>query len=126
MKIFICQDFPSKRCFLPHVNTKILEECPEEYKINPDNDYIKIRYKELTKGTYHIGGGSTEGYSSEFTQQQTSSKKSYYDSVQWGQTSSGNSLNTKQEAVQLYPQEINLTLRISKIFINIFPSKTLC
>lgn len=89
---FLFKGFKDKRCFLPYVNTKISAQCPENYTINPDNVYSKIRYKELTKKSFSPVKGLEE--SSDKPEQKTSTDK--------------------QEAVQLYPQEINLKLRISE------------
>ncbi|XP_014230256.1 integrin beta-PS [Trichogramma pretiosum] len=91
--------FGNKRCFLPHVNAKISAECPDDYTINPDNEYIKIRYKDLTKGSYSPVIGLKED------NKQKEQKSVSKDDIG----------SNKQEAVQLYPQEVSLKLRINEV-----------
>ncbi|XP_014224421.1 integrin beta-PS-like isoform X1 [Trichogramma pretiosum] len=102
-------DFDDKRCFLPHINTRISEICPENYTFNPDNEYIKIRHKDLWKGSYSIDGGSESGFFIEEGGHESYNGKF---NVQGGGKSY---FGGKQEAVQLYPQEINLKLRINEV-----------
>jgi integrin beta 1 len=112
-------EFNDKRCFLPNVNKKISEECPENYTFNPNNEHIKVRYRELTKGSYSLvtGLGSTsaetEENESSSGSMQTNSQSSSSNSS--SSSSSASSNNSKQEAVQLYPQEISLKLRINEV-----------
>ncbi|KAL6266943.1 hypothetical protein P5V15_000028 [Pogonomyrmex californicus] len=107
--------FPEKRCFLPNINTKILSICPPEYTWNPDNVFSMLRHRNLTKGGYAVGGaggggyGSIESSYSNFSSSSSSSSHSYKES--WG---SGGS--RRQEAVQMWPQEVNLKLRINEAF----------
>ena len=108
------------------MNTKIAEECPDDYTFNPDNEYIKIRHKELWKGSYTVSGAREEGYIVESGGQQSSSGSFHTEGVSGSKTSikgqqsynaersSMGSFSSKEEAVQLYPQEVNLKLRISK------------
>lgn len=91
---------------------KISQECPEEYTLNPDNEYIKIRYKNLTKGSYTVEGGYEEGYEWETGGYQSSSGQFHTEGVSEDNTS----FRGKNEAVQLFPQEIHLKLRISEFF----------
>ncbi|XP_014209848.1 integrin beta-PS isoform X2 [Copidosoma floridanum] len=103
-------NFEDKRCFLPHVNTRISEECPDNYTFNPDNVYIKVRQKELWKGSYTINPGREEGIAWEAGGQQSSSGSVNVK----GESGSSASASDRSEAVQLYPQEINLKLRINE------------
>lgn len=119
MNTLFWQGFSDKRCFLPHVNKKISEECPDNYTFNPDNEYIKIRYKDLTKGSYYAVKGLEEKVITESKGQESSSASVNTESQSSSQStisssSSSTSSSSKQEAVQLYPQEVSLKLRISK------------
>ncbi|KAL0119739.1 hypothetical protein PUN28_007879 [Cardiocondyla obscurior] len=106
-------NFPEKRCFLPNINTKIFATCPSEYTWNPDNVFSMLRHRNLTKGGYSAGSGGGGGYGSidgtysNFSSSSSSSSHSHKDT--W--SSSG---SKRQEAVQMWPQEVNLKLRISK------------
>lgn len=129
-KSLLVQGFENKRCFLPHVNLKISEECPDNFTFNPDNEYIKIRHKELWKGSYEIEGAREEGFIVESGGHQSSSGHFHVEGQQSSsehQSSSGHfnqqgevsgtqreTFSGSQEAVQLYPQEISLKLRISE------------
>lgn len=115
------QNFSDKRCFLPHVNRRTAELCPERYTINPDNEFILIRDKELWKGSYTVNPGYEEGYEIDSGGYHSSSGNIH---VTGQQSSSGNYVEeengsssfseSKEETVQLSPQEISLKLRISK------------
>lgn len=85
---------------MPHINTKISSECPEKYIVNPDNEYQKVRYKELTKGSVSQVEGLIEKKDDDNKQKNYKVSKTSVD-------------NNKEETVQLYPQEVNLKLRIS-------------
>lgn len=106
--------FGDKRCFLPHVNTKISTECPANYTFNPDNEYYKIRYKELTKGSYTPVKGLEE-VDNEPTQESSADNSNADNNGK--KTSKSGTKTDKEEAVQLYPQEITLKLRISNYFV---------
>jgi integrin beta 1 len=137
------QGFDDKRCFLPHVNTRISAECPDNYTFNPDNEYIKIRYRELAKGSYNAVIGLKEEeeeeeeeiiIESEEEQSSSGTVDIKLDNVTPVSTSSSSSFNRssnssskknssssiKQEPVQLYPQEVSLRLRISKLLKCLF------
>lgn len=103
------QKFPEKRCFLPNINTKIFATCPLDYTWNPDNVFSMLRHRNLTKGSGGAGGGygSIEG---SFSSSNSSSSHFHKES-----SSSGGS--RRQEAVQMWPQEVDLKLRISKLLL---------
>lgn len=108
------QGYGDKRCFLPHIN-KISVECPNNYTINPDNEYKMDKYKELTKGSYNAVKGLEEKVATESKGQESSSTSVHTESHSSSQSTitSSTSTTSKQEAVQLYPQEVTLKLRIS-------------
>ncbi|XP_058794533.1 integrin beta-PS [Phymastichus coffea] len=110
-------NFQDKRCFLPHVNVKVTADCPANYTFNPGNDYTLIRYKELTKGNYApVKGLEETTITAEIEEEQSSSSSVHTVSESNSKTSSKtSSTSNKQEAVQLYPQEINLKLRINEV-----------
>lgn len=64
----------------------------------------------MTKGSYTISGAIEEGIIVESGGEFSSSGSFNTQGVSGGQAS----ISSKQEAVQLYPQEIHLKLRISK------------
>lgn len=112
----LLQKFPEKRCFLPNINTKIFATCPPDYTWNPDNVFSMIRHRNLTKGGYAAaGGGGGGGYGietsySNFSSSSSSSSHSHKEI--WSGSGS-----RRQEAVQMWPQEVNLKLRISKLLL---------
>lgn len=69
-----------------------------------------IRHRNLTKGGYAYGGANSYEYSSTYG----SSSQSISSSSSSSSSSSNNS-GRRQEAVQIWPQEVNLKLRISKL-----------
>jgi len=111
----LSQKFSEKRCFLPNINTKIFATCPPDYTWNPDNVFSMLRHRNLTKGGYAAGGGGGGGYGSietsysNFSSSSSSSSHSHKES--WGGG------GRRQEAVQMWPQEVNLKLRISKLLL---------
>ncbi|KAJ8669749.1 hypothetical protein QAD02_001008 [Eretmocerus hayati] len=109
-------NFVNKRCFLPYVNTKIWEECPQNYTVAPENEFIKIRAKSLTKGSYEIEGGFEEGYEWESGGHQSSSGRFNTEEVNGDRTSfnENQAAQSEREAVQLFPQEIYLKVRINE------------
>ncbi|XP_001606384.1 integrin beta-PS [Nasonia vitripennis] len=102
--------YSDKRCFLPHIN-KISMECPNDYTINPDNEYKMDKYKELTKGSYNAVKGLEEKVSTESKGHESSSASIHTET----HSSSSTSTSSKNEAVQLYPQEVTLKLRINEV-----------
>lgn len=125
-------DFGDKpRCFQPSLSP-LSGGCPEEYTYNPDNVEILAVKKELTRGGSATARGSGRSSASEFwssshnesysrndysqesldTQRQQSvsqSGKNSRKNVNYGSyTESGN-------IVQIYPQRVQLKLRISTI-----------
>ncbi|XP_034949317.1 integrin beta-PS [Chelonus insularis] len=99
--------FNEKRCFLPNINTKIFATCPEEFTWNPDNVFSMVRHRNLTKGGY-VGVGEYSG--SSFSSSSSSSSWSSKSSSSSSSSASGN----RQDAVQIWPQEVNLKLRINE------------
>lgn len=69
------------------------------------------RHRNLTKGGYAAGGRGGGEYGIETSSSDLSSSHSHKES--WG-SSSG---SRRQEAVQMWPQEVNLKLRISKLLL---------
>lgn len=110
----LLQNFSEKRCFLPNINTKIFATCPPEYTWNPDNVFSMLRHRNLTKGGYGAGsgGGGGGGYGSIETSYSNFSSSSHSYKESWGGSGS-----RRQEAVQMWPQEVNLKLRISKLLL---------
>ncbi|KAK2580997.1 hypothetical protein KPH14_006050 [Odynerus spinipes] len=106
--------FLEKRCFLPNINTKILATCPEKYTLNPDNVFSMVRHRNLTKGGYMIGGTESHG-SFEHTASTNYSSTSSTHFHQEGSSSSSSS-GKRQDAVQMWPQEVNLKLRINEAY----------
>lgn len=76
-----------------------------------------VRHRNLTKGGYSVGSnagmeihGSFEHTSTNYSS--TSSTHFHQESSSSGSSSSS---SKRQDAVQMWPQEVNLKLRISKI-----------
>nr|XP_031838530.1 integrin beta-PS-like [Nomia melanderi] len=101
--------FSEKRCFLPNINTKIFATCPAEYTWNPDNVFSMMKHRNLTKGGYSSSGTSSYEYS-------YSNSSSFSSSSQSTKESSSSSSSKRQEAVQIWPQEVNLKLRINEAY----------
>lgn len=71
-----------------------------------------IRHRNLTKGGYAYGGAN----SYEYSYMNSSTHGSSSQSTSSGSSSSSSSSGSRrQEAVQIWPQEVNLKLRISKL-----------
>lgn len=90
-------------------------ECPNDYTINPDNEYKMDKYKELTKGNYNAVKGLEEKVSTESKGQKSSSANVHTESHS---SSSSTNTSSKNDAVQLYPQEVTLKLRMSMSFMH--------
>ncbi|XP_006623005.1 integrin beta-PS [Apis dorsata] len=103
--------FSEKRCFLPNINTKIFATCPAEYTWNPDNVFSMIRHRNLTKGGYASGGANSYEYS--YINSSTYGSQSYKETSN-SNNNNNNSGNKRQEAIQIWPQEVNLKLRINE------------
>lgn len=69
-----------------------------------------IRHRNLTKGGYANGGANSYEYS--YINSSTYGSQSYKET---SSSSNNNSGNKRQEAIQIWPQEVNLKLRISKL-----------
>ncbi|KAJ8669062.1 hypothetical protein QAD02_000321 [Eretmocerus hayati] len=110
--------FEDKRCFLPHINKKTSLQCPANYTFNPDNYFQLVRHKKLTKGNYNqaveAGEETFSGSEKDLPSDDIPAhpKRNSQKSVD---ISSNSHSNSKQEAVQLYPQEITLKLRINEV-----------
>lgn len=70
-----------------------------------------IRHRNLTKGGYASGANSYE-YS--YINSSTYGSQSYKETSN-SNNNNNNSGNKRQEAIQIWPQEVNLKLRISKL-----------
>ena len=126
------------RCFQPS-HDKSINNCAEEYTWDPDNEQRLVIFEELTrgggsigqsgggqsmagsyeasssKGNYHSSGSTYESYN---RQTQTSSSHS---SRKSGMHTSYGSHSESGRIVQIYPQRVNLKLRISRFFYLSFP-----
>lgn len=119
------------RCFQP-THDKSINNCDEEYRWDPDNEQRLVIFEELTRGGIAQGGGqsmaggsyeasSNKGshYSSGSTyesynrQHQTIASHSHKES---GMHTSYGSHSESGRIVQIYPQRVNLKLRISMCF----------
>lgn len=69
-----------------------------------------IRHRNLTKGGYASGANSYE-YS--YINSSIYGSQSYKETT--SSSNNSNSGNKRQEAIQIWPQEVNLKLRISKL-----------
>ena len=86
------------------MNTNITTECPKNHLINPSNEYQKIKGESLRKGSYD----------------RNDSEKNFGNTNINAETANNPSnSNFKKEAIQLYPQEIKLKLRKSKLIISV-------
>lgn len=70
-----------------------------------------IRHRNLTKGGYASGGANSYEYS--YINSSTYGLQSYKETS--SNSNNNNSGNKRQEAIQIWPQEVNLKLRISKL-----------
>ncbi|XP_075237290.1 integrin beta-PS-like isoform X1 [Lycorma delicatula] len=89
-----------------------VKQCKEEFVYNPQNEYATLIAKSLTK-TSGAGAAASRGTSSAtsvFTQTSSSSSSS---SSSFSSSSSSSSQH--QEVVQIYPQKIQLKLRLNKM-----------
>ncbi|XP_001601489.2 integrin beta-PS [Nasonia vitripennis] len=103
-------NFEYNRCFSPYLSKKIDEACPDAF--NPDNVYIKRRAKEIWKGNYTVGTAIEEHIEVSAGGSHSSSGSFNINSSSGTKTSSV--IGGKNEAVQLYPQHIELKLRINE------------
>lgn len=121
------------RCFQPS-HDKSINNCSEEYTWDPDNEQRLVIYEELTRGGIsQSGGGGGGGQSMAGGYEASSSKGSHYSSgssyenySKQTQTSASHSsrksgMHTSYGShsesgriVQIYPQRVNLKLRISE------------
>lgn len=123
------------RCFQPS-HDKSINNCAEEYTWDPDNEQRLVIAEELTrggisqsgggqsiaggsyeasssKGSHHSSGSTYESYN---RQTQTSATHSHKQS---GMHTSYGSHSESGRIVQIYPQRVNLKLRISMCLIEI-------
>lgn len=125
------------RCFQP-THDKSINNCQEEYTWDPDNEQRLVIFEELTrggiaqgggggqsmaggsyeasssKGRYHSSGSTYESYNRET---QSSASHSHRES---GIHTAYGSHSESGRIVQIYPQRVNLKLRISMYFIQIY------
>lgn len=97
------QNFTEPRCIQPDINKGNYATCKEEFLYNPDTEFTLLKNKPLTKNEDVVEKNSSaanEVFTSIYTITD-SSRQSLYKSSQ-------------TEAVQMYPQEVSLKLRISK------------
>lgn len=117
------------RCFQPS-HDKSINNCDEEYTWDPDNEQRLVIFEELTRGAIaqssggqSIAGGSFEAASSkgsssssgstfESYSKQTQTSASQSSRKSSSRTSYG-SVSSSGKIVQIYPQRVNLKLRIS-------------
>lgn len=127
-------DFGDKpRCFQPSLSP-LTGGCPEEYTYNPDNVETLVKKVQLTRGgnAAAISGGSGQssagGYYS--SSQNESYSRNDYSQENWdvqrqqrinqnsrksGHRVDYGSYDESGKIVQIYPQRVQLKLRISKI-----------
>lgn len=118
------------RCFQPS-HDKSINNCAEEYTWDPDNEQRLVIAEELTRGGIAQSGGgqsmaaggsyeassskgsySSSGSSYESYNKQTQSSASQSSKKSGVQTSYG-SYSSSGRIIQIYPQRVNLKLRIS-------------
>lgn len=119
------------RCFLPSHANKSINTCAEEDIWNPDNEQRLIIAEELTRGGMaqsiggqSIAGGTYEASSSKGSYSSSSSSFEKYSkqrqsSASYSHRESGAHTSYGSDAsriVQIYPQRVNLKLRISTFF----------
>lgn len=130
------------RCFQPS-HDKSINNCAEEYTWNPDNEQRLVIHEELTRGASISGGGgqsmaggSYEASSSKGSWSKSGSSYESY-SKQHQHSESHNSRKTAVHTsygehsesghiVQIYPQRVNLKLRISMFTPNLFSFLNFC
>lgn len=128
------------RCFQPS-HDKSINNCAEEYTWDPDNEQRLVIAEELTrggiaqssggqsiaggsyeasssKGSYSSSGSSFESYSK---QKQSSASHSH---KQTGVHTSYGSYTSSGRIIQIYPQRVNLKLRISMFIYGIDNSES--
>ena len=111
--MYIClQNFPEKRCYNPGINQKISTICEEIYKFKPPIEYVLVKQRSLSKGGFTAEGGSTNGVFVE--ENYNSSYKSTYKQSKTSSSKTSSKFGQRHEAVQIWPQEVNLKLRISE------------
>lgn len=86
--------------------------CPEEYTVDPSNEFIKIEARELSKASK--GGVAIAGEGYEESHWSSSSSSSSSSSHHSSSSSSSSSSASGSNIVQIYPQRVQLKLRISK------------
>lgn len=92
--------------------------CPEEYTVDPSNEAITLIARELSKPTKVGGGGAGGGYEAEMSgSSHWSSSSSSHSSSSSSSSSSGHMSASGHNIVQIYPQRVQLKLRLSKFFV---------
>uniref|UniRef100_A0A1Q3FMG1 Integrin beta n=1 Tax=Culex tarsalis TaxID=7177 RepID=A0A1Q3FMG1_CULTA len=88
--------------------------CPEEYTVDPSNEFIKIEARELSKASKGGVAIAGEGYEeSHWSSSSSSSSSSHHSS---SSSSSSSSSASGSNIVQIYPQRVQLKLRINEVY----------
>lgn len=128
------------RCYQP--DQAIPTYCPEAFTINPDTEYLIEIKRDLTvEGGGMIGGGGTmvsggsafaNSSSSSSYYGRSSSESGGYSSIKGSSSSGGGGYGSSSASggfsssgsysesggiTQIYPQRVNLKLRVSKYFV---------
>lgn len=121
------------RCFQPSL-TALTGSCPEEYTWNPDHEQRLVIARELTRaGSASISGGGTRvsgasisessghehsessrGSYSEHTRYSGHGRSGFEGAYQHNENVEYGQVSESGQIVQIYPQRVNLKLRISK------------
>ncbi|XP_058826948.1 integrin beta-PS isoform X2 [Topomyia yanbarensis] len=95
--------------------------CPEEYTVDPSNEAITLIARELSKpskgGVAVAGGGA--GYEAEMSASSSShwsSSSSSSSHSSSSHSSSGSMSASGQNIVQIYPQRVQLKLRLNEVY----------
>lgn len=92
--------------------------CPEEYTVDPSNEFIKIEARELSKaskGGVAIAGEGYEESHWSHSSSSSSSSSSHHSSSSSSHHSSSSSASGSS-IVQIYPQRVQLKLRINEVY----------
>ncbi|XP_058126874.1 integrin beta-PS isoform X1 [Anopheles ziemanni] len=101
----------------PRCHGQIEKYCPEEYTVDPSNEFRLLLGRELTKATKRVGAldgqSERESYYSSSHYQSSSSSHSFQ------QSSSSSSYESESAAgsiVQISPQSVSLKLRLNEVY----------
>lgn len=117
-------DFGKKqRCFQPSLTYRSME-CQEEWIYNPDNIQMVSIARQLTRTGSMKGSAAAEYmemasmYSNSSSSSWSSGSSSSWGSSAGGGSSGGSSSASGGQITQIYPQRVNLKLRISMENLN--------